>query len=62
MSHLKRETYRINFTPEIRRVVMEMNQVLARLEDRLDIQDGTRTHYFCTYYWEQDHVREEGLD
>jgi len=38
----KRESYRIAFTEDLRRLVVDLNAVLSRLEDRLDQIEGFR--------------------
>jgi len=58
MSAKKGETYRLVFSEDLRRVIMDVNHILTRIEDRLDVLEGRRTEVSTTQTWEQDHVRE----
>ena len=58
MSAKKGETYRLVFGEDLRRVIMDLNNIFTRIEDRLDVLEGRRTEVSTTQTWEQDHVRE----
>jgi len=54
----KKESYRLAFTEDMRRLVVDLNAILARLEDRLDQIEGLRIGYATNQTWEKDHLKE----
>ena len=57
----KLETYRLSFRDNLRQIVVELNAIFARQEDRLDTIEGLRFDYFTTQRWEKDFLKEEDL-
>ena len=56
---VKLETYRLSFRDNLRQVVVELNAILTRLEDRLDTVEGLRLDHFTTQRWEKDFLKED---
>lgn len=52
-------TYRLMFTGDLQRLIVDLNTVLAFLEDRLDKLEGLRLDYTLTQRWEEELIKKE---
>lgn len=52
-------TYRLMFTGDLQRLIVDLNTILAFLEDRLDKLEGLRMDYTLTQRWEEELVKKE---
>lgn len=55
----KLETYRLSFRENLRQIVVDLNSIFARQEDRLDTMEAIRLDYFTTQRWEKDFLKED---
>ena len=50
-------TYKLMFTDDLRRLIVDLNLILTQLEDRLDRLEGLRQDYVTTQTWEQELIQ-----
>ena len=53
----KAATYRIMFTEDIRRLIVDLNIMIAMFEDRLDRLEGLRQDYVTSQTWEREYIK-----
>ena len=53
----KGATYRLMFTEDLKRLIVDLNIILTQLEDRLDRFEGLRQDYVTTQTWEREFIQ-----
>ena len=53
----KAASYRIMFTDDLRRLIVDLNIMIAMFEDRLDRLEGLRQDYVTTQTWEREYIK-----
>lgn len=52
----KGATYRLMFTTDLQRLIVDVNNILAQIEDRFDKLEGLRIDFITTQIWEREFV------
>ena len=50
-------TYRLMFTEDLKRLIVDLNIILTQLEDRFDRLEGLRQDYVTTQIWEREFIQ-----
>jgi len=53
----KGATYRLMFTKDLFRMIVDLNLILAQLEDRFDRLEGLRQDFVTTQTWEREFIK-----
>ena len=53
----KGATYRLMFTTDLNRLIVDLNVILTQLEDRFDRLEGLRQDYTTTQVWEREYIQ-----
>ena len=53
----KGATYRLMFTTDLNRLIVDLNIILTQLEDRFDRLEGLRQDYTSTQTWEREYIQ-----